>query len=154
MQKILLGLLTFFFLSSYAVAGQSGSEGMITIPSAFDVKTTIDKLEKSLKAKGMTIFARIDHSAGAKKVGKKLLPTQVLIFGNPKVGTLLMQCDPQSAIDLPQKALVWQDSKGKTHLSYNDPAYLKKRHHLKGCDKAITKISKVLALFAKMATQK
>ncbi len=150
MYKVILGYFLFFLFSTAAIA----SDGLVTLPSPFNVKTTADRLEKVLKAKGMTVFARINHSAGAKKVGKELAPTEVVIFGNPKVGTLLMQCNSSAAIDLPQKALVWQDKLGKTHLSYNDPAYLKKRHKLTGCDNVVAKISKVLAMFAKAATSK
>lgn len=80
----------------------------------------------------MTVFTRIDHSAGAKKVDKELRPTELVIFGNPKVGTPLMQCVQTVAIDLPQKMLIWQDEAGTTWLSYNNPSYLAKRHHIRG----------------------
>lgn len=102
-------------------------DGIISKPSKFSVPETLDRLEDLLRAKGITIFARIDHSGEAEKVGLKMPPTQVLIFGNPKGGTPLMLAAPTSAIDLPVKALAWQDSEGGVWLGYNDPQYLKRR---------------------------
>jgi len=102
-------------------------DGIISKPSKSSVPETLDRLEAILRAKGITIFARIDHSGEAEKVGMKMPPTQVLIFGNPKGGTPLMLAAPTSAIDLPLKALAWQDSDGSVWLSYNDPEYLKRR---------------------------
>jgi len=100
----------------------------------------------------MRVFIRINHTDGAKKVGKKLRPTEVIIFGNPKVGTPLMQCSQSVAIDLPQKALIWKDEKGQVWLSYNDPKYLAKRHGIKECIEAIKKIENALRNFANAAT--
>jgi uncharacterized protein (DUF302 family) len=111
-------------------------------------------VDKMLKKKGMTVFIRIDHAAGAKKVGKKLRPTEVIIFGNPKAGTPVMQCSQKAAIDFPQKALIMEDANGQVTLSYNDPKYISKRHNIKGCDKVLTKISGILNKFAKGATAK
>src|SRR5262249_56845935 len=91
-------------------------------------RETMDRLEAAVKAKGLTIFARIDHAAGAAEVGLSLRPTAVLIFGNAKAGTPLMQSNQTTGIDLPLKALVWQDESGKTWLSYNDPNWLANRH--------------------------
>ena len=132
----------------------SASEGIITTQSANDVATTATKLMSALKTKGLTVFAHIDHAAGAKKVGKELLPTQLVIFGNPKVGTPLMQCARTAAIDLPQKALIWQDDAGKVWLSYNDPAYVSDLHGLQECAKVTEKIKGVLKKFTSVATQK
>ncbi len=126
--------------------------GMRNVPSKHDVTTTADKLEAVLREKGMNVFARIDHAAGAQKAGKELPPTELLIFGNPKVGTPLMQCARSVAIDLPQKALVWRDAQGKVWLSYNDPAYLAQRHATGECNGVIKKVSGALANFAKAAT--
>ena len=95
--------------------------GLISTKSAHDVKTTADRLENALKTKGMRVFIRIDHAQGAQTVGKALRPTEVIVFGNPKVGTPLMQCSQSVAIDLPQKALVWEDEAGQAWLTYNDP---------------------------------
>jgi uncharacterized protein (DUF302 family) len=103
-------------------------DGLTTLPSSHGPKETMDRLEAEVKAKGMTVFARIDHAAGAAAVGLALRPTEVLVFGNAKAGTPLMQAAQTIGIDLPLKALVWQDEAGKTWLSYNDPAWLAKRH--------------------------
>ncbi len=100
----------------------------------------------------MTVFIRIDHAEGASKVGRKLRPTELIIFGNPKVGTPLMQCHQSVAIDLPQKALIWEDEKEQVWLSYNDPRYLAKRHNIKKCDEVLNKIANALSSFAKAAT--
>lgn len=128
-------------------------KGMISMPSKYDVKTTADKLEAALKQKGMTLFARIDHGAGANSVGLELRPTELVIFGNPKVGTPLMQCAQSVAIDLPQKMLIWQQENGETWLSYNKPQYLVDRHSIKGCDQVLKTITGALNNFATAATK-
>jgi len=102
--------------------------GLITIASSRGPKETVNRLEAAVKAKGMTVFARIDHAAGAAEVGMSLRPTQLLIFGNARGGTPLMQAMQTIGIDLPLKALVWQDAAGTTWLSYNDPRWLAQRH--------------------------
>ncbi len=127
--------------------------GLITIISKHNVSETINRLENALKSKGMTIFERVNHTAGAAKINLQLRPTELLIFGNPKVGTPLMLCSQTMAIDLPQKALAYEDKSGQVWLSYNDPAYLAKRHNIQGCEKPIEKVSKALANFAKTATE-
>jgi uncharacterized protein (DUF302 family) len=126
----------------------SAEKGMISYKSTYSVDETVEKLEKILKEKGMTIFAIVEHSEGAKQVGITLPPTQVVIFGNPKVGSLLMQCARSTAIDLPQKALIYEDSDGTTRLAFNDPKYLNSRHGLSQCQKPIEKISAALANIA------
>ena len=120
------------------------SDGLITIETPHTVTKSADKLEKIIEKKGLTLFARINHSNNAEKVKQTLSPTELIIFGNPKVGTPLMKCDQRIAIDLPQKVLFWEDESGKTRISYNDPNYLKDRHNLEGCDKVIEKVSSVL----------
>ena len=105
-------------------------EGIISRPSSRSVPQTLDRLEEVLRAKGITIFARIDHSGEAEKVGLKMPPTQLLIFGSPKTGTPVMLAAPTAAIDLPLKALAWQDGDGKVWLSYTDPEYLRRRFGL------------------------
>jgi uncharacterized protein (DUF302 family) len=105
-------------------------KGIISIPSSRSVPETLDRVEAFLRSKGMTIFVRVDHAGEAKKVGLSLPPTQVLIFGNPKGGTLVMMAAPTAAIDLPLKALAWEDADGKVWLSYNDPAFLAGRFGL------------------------
>ena len=103
---------------------------LTTVASHWGPKETLDRLEAEVKAKGLTVFARIDHAAGAAAVGMTLLPTAVLIFGNARGGTPLMQANQLIGIDLPLKVLVWQDTSGKTWLSYYDAAVLAKRHGL------------------------
>ena len=105
-------------------------EGLVTVKSAFGPEETMQRLEAEVKAKGMTVFAHVDHAAGAAAVGLPLRPTDLLVFGAPKGGTPLMQSVQTIGIDLPLKALVWQDEAGTTWLSYNDPAYLVHRHGL------------------------
>ena len=106
------------------------ADGLITIRSSFGPQETMMRLEAELQAKGLTVFARVDHAAGAAAVGLPLRPTNLLIFGNANGGTPLMQQAQSIGIDLPLKALIWQDEKGATWLSYNDPAFLAQRHGL------------------------
>lgn len=148
--KRIVSILVLSFLLTNALMAQNG---LISVKSTHDVKTTADRLESVLKAKGMTVFARINHAQGATKAGKTLAPTELIIFGNPKIGTPLMQCNRTVAIDLPQKALVWEDAQGKVWFTYNDPEYLMKRHQLQDCRNIITKVSGALKNFAKAATQ-
>ncbi len=103
------------------------ADGLTTIPSSYGAKETMDRLEAEIKAKGMVAFARIDHAAGAAQVGLPLRPTELLVFGGAKAGTPLMQSNQSIGIDLPLKALVWQDANGKVWLSYNEPSWLAKR---------------------------
>jgi len=105
-------------------------DGLTTIPSAFAAKETMDRLEAEVTAKGMTVFARIDHAAGAAGVGLPLRPTELLIFGNAKAGTPLMQARQTVGIDPPLKMLVHEDAAGKVWLTYNDPNWLVRRHGL------------------------
>jgi len=148
MRQILYTITALFILASLAYA----DNGIISVKSSHEVKATADRLENVLKQKGMTVFIRINHAEGAQKVGKKLRPTELVIFGNPKVGTPLMQCSQSTAIDLPQKALIWEDEKGQVWLSYNDPNYLVERHGITGCAEVIKKIEEALSNFAKAAT--
>src|SRR5271170_6131193 len=104
--------------------------GMTHLPSRYSVPETLKRLESILQAKGVNIFARVDHSGEAEKARLKMRPTQLLIFGNPKGGTPLMVASPTLAIDLPLKALVWEDADGKVWVSYNAPEYLQKRHNV------------------------
>lgn len=133
-------------------AAAHAEDGLVSVKSARDVPTTADRLVGALEQKGLTIFARIDHAAGAEKAGMSLAPTELIIFGNPKSGTPLMRCDRTVAIDLPLKALIWQDDEGVVWLTYNDPGYLEERHGLAGCEKVLGNISKALARFAEAAT--
>jgi uncharacterized protein (DUF302 family) len=147
--RILLILLATALLCTGALAD---SKGLVSVPSAHTVAATADRLETALQAKGMKIFLRIDHAAGAAGVGRELAPTTLVIFGNPQVGAPLMQCARQVGIDLPQKALIWEDAAGTTWFSYNSPEYLRTRHAIQGCDQVLAKVSKALAGFAQAAT--
>lgn len=150
MFKKLFLISTMLVSSSMAFA----ADGLVSVKSMNNVDDTTAKLVKILKSKNMTVFTTIDHQAGAVKVGEKLRPTKVVIFGNPKIGSPLMNCAPSVAIDLPQKALIAEDENGDVWLSYNDPAYLVKRHDVKGCAPVIAKVTGALAAFAKGATAK
>jgi uncharacterized protein (DUF302 family) len=129
------------------------ADGLITLRSAYEPTETISRLEAAVKAKGLTVFARIDHAAGAAEVGLPLRPTEVLIFGNARGGTPLMQAMQTTGIDLPLKALVWQDESGSTWLSYNDPAWLAKRHGLgQEVEATVSALSAAIAGITKAAT--
>ena len=121
------------------------------MPSAHGVKETLDTLEALLRDKGIKVFGRIDQAAEAKQVGLQMTPAELLIFGNPKGGTPLMVAEPLSAIDLPLKALAWQDSDGRSWLSYNDSAYLQKRFGLS--DDLMKPITAAIALLAQAAAR-
>lgn len=147
------------FVACLAVVGMAlvsapawAADGLIVKASPHDPTETLNRLEKILKSKGVTVFARIDHSAGAAKIGSSLQPTEVLIFGNPKLGTPLMQGTRTIGIDLPLKALAWQDDKG-SWIAYNDPKWLAKRHGNK-VEKVIAKMSGILDKLTTAATQK
>ena len=108
----------------------SGDKGIIDTPSNHSVDQTVERLKGILQAKGVTLFALVDHSGEAEKAGMKMRPTKLLIFGSPKAGTPVMLAAPSIAIDLPLKVLVWDDSSGNVWVSYNSPAYLQKRHNV------------------------
>jgi len=128
-------------------------DGLTTMRSSHGPKDTMDRLEADVKARGLTIFARIDHAEGAIAAGLSLPPTEVLIFGNAKSGTPLMQSVQTIGIDLPLKALVWQDGSGVNFLSYNNPAWLAKRHGVSGAAEAAAgNLSAALDAIAKKAT--
>jgi uncharacterized protein (DUF302 family)/uncharacterized membrane protein YidH (DUF202 family) len=116
--------------SEQTLMARTPDHGIITKPSNHSVEETVAKLKGILQSKGVTLFALVDHGGEAEKVGMKMPPTKLLIFGSPKAGTPLMLASPSSAIDLPLKILVWQDAQGKVWLSYNSPAYLQQRHGL------------------------
>ena len=147
MKQLILTALLIFILTIPAAA----DDGLISVPSSFNVEETTDRMERILSEKGMTIFNRIKHSQGAGKVGINLRDTELIIFGNPKVGSPLMKCQQGVAIDLPQKALIWEDDKAKVWISYNDPRYLVQRHGIIGCDDTVSKIEKALAGITKAA---
>lgn len=148
MRKTWIGLVLALLFAPAAWA----AEGLITMKSAHDVETTADRLVTALEEKGMTVFGRVDHAAGAKGVGQELGPTELVIFGNPKAGTPLMRCGRTAGIDLPQKALIWKGDDGGVWFAYNNPRYLAKRHGIEGCDDVIATIENALANFARAAT--
>ena len=123
-------LLSIVLPSSAADSAANKKNGIVDVPSNHSVDETVDKLKGILQSKGITLFVVIDHSGEAAKVGIKMPPTKLLIFGNPKGGTPPMLAAPSIALDLPLKILVWEDSQGKVWLSYNSPEYLKERHRL------------------------
>ena len=136
---------TFIALSLLiASAAVAADNGIVSKPSPYSVPETLDRLEAVAKAKGVTVFARIDHSGEAQKVGLSMRPTQLLVFGNPKVGTALMNASRSVAIDLPLKALAWEDETGQVWLSFNSPAYLQQRHGLE--DNLVKSIAVVAVL--------
>ena len=140
-------------LTVFASLASAAPDGLVALKSANDAKTTMDKFEAIAKERGLQVFARIDHAAGAQKVGKTLRSTEVLIFGNPMGGTLLMECAQSAGIDLPLKALAWEDAQGQVWLGYNDPAWIGKRHEAATCA-VIENLKKALIGLAQAATVK
>ena len=148
MKQIILAILVFLLMTTSSIA----TDGIIDIKSMYGVKETADRLEGILKSKGITIFTRINHGENAKKVEIELRETELVIFGNPKVGSPLMQCQQSVAIDLPQKALIWKDAQETVWISYNDPHYLQNRHNISDCNEVISKIGAALAGITKAAS--
>jgi uncharacterized protein (DUF302 family) len=134
--------------SSYSLC--AAADGLIEVKSPYNVKDTMNRVEEIVKQRGLNVFARIDHAAGAAKVGKSLRPTELLIFGNPQGGTPLMECAQSAGIDLPLKALVWEDASAQVWLGYNDPAYLARRHGITECP-SVENLRKALAGIAEAA---
>lgn len=129
--------------SSFATA----ADGLVLVKSPYGAKETMDRLEKVVKERGLNVFARIDHAAGASKIGKSLRPTEVLIFGNPQGGTPFMECAQSVGIDLPLKALVWEDASSQVWVGYNDPDFLARRHGVPQCT-VVPNLQKALGAIA------
>ena len=125
----------------------SAADGLIAVKSPHSAAVTMNRLEDIVKQRGLTVFARVDHAAGATKVGTTLRPTELLIFGNPQGGTPLMACAQSAGIDLPLKALVWEDASAQVWVGYNDPAYLAKRHGAAQCP-VVENLTKALSSLA------
>ncbi|MFP4079413.1 MAG: DUF302 domain-containing protein [Ectothiorhodospira sp.] len=125
----ILVVLSVWLLSPLAIA----ADGMVVVESPYGPGETMNRLESVVEERGLKVFARIDHAAGASRVGKSLPPTEVLIFGNPQGGTPFMECAQSVGIDLPLKALVWEDASSQVWLGYNDPAFLARRHRVADC---------------------
>jgi len=132
----------------------SAADSMVKMQSAHSVQETADRFAEIAESKGLNIFARIDHQKNAEAVDLDLRPTQLIIFGNPKVGTLLMQCEQSMGLDLPLKVLVTEDEKQQVWLSYYDPMYLKGVHNMEGCSKVIEKVSGVLSALSSASVSK
>jgi uncharacterized protein (DUF302 family) len=126
-------------------------EGLTTVPSHFAPKETMDRVETEISERGMNVFARIDHAAGAAEVGLTLRPTELIIFGNARGGTPLMQSVQTVGIDLPLKALVWQDAAGKTWISYNEPPWIAQRHHASDAQPIVNKMADLLSAILRKA---
>ena len=141
-----------FALFAVASLPLQANDGMVTVQSKHTVAETMDRFEKAVRAAGMGVFARIDHAGGAAKVGMQLTPTELIIFGNPKLGTQLMQSNPRIGLDLPLKALVWQDEKGMVWLGYTSPDYLLSRFGITDRAKAQQMMTGALGKFAAAAT--
>lgn len=140
-------ILSLFSVLSWA------AEGLIAVKSPHSVKVTADRFEAAAKTRGLNMFLRVDHAAGAKKIGKDLRPTELLVFGNPQGGTPLMECAQSAGIDLPLKALAWQDASGQVWLGYNDPSFLARRHGAGECGPVVQNLAKALAGLAQEAVR-
>ena len=149
-----MNIRTLFVAASLMMASSlvAASDGLITVKSPHSAKDTMNRFEEIAKQRGLNVFARVDHAAGAAKINKTLRPTEVLIFGNPQGGTPFMECAQAVGIDLPLKALVWEDASSQVWLGYNDPAWLAKRHGVTECP-AAGNLSKALAGLMGEATQ-
>jgi uncharacterized protein (DUF302 family) len=128
-------------------------EGLTSIGSRFGPKETMDRLEAEIRKQGMTVFARIDHTGGAAKVGLELRPTELIIFGNARGGTPLMQSVQTVGIDLPLKALVWEDASGTTWLSYNEPSWIAQRHGVANAEPVVSKMTAALRAMSRKAVE-
>lgn len=149
----MLRLSSLALLTLITSASLYANESLSTKESVYSVKQTADRFEALIKDKGLTLFSRVNHQENAEKAKLSLRATEVIIFGNPKIGTPLMNCAPSVAIDLPQKVLIREDAESKVWLSYNKPTYLKERHKIEGCDKLLNKITNVLDKLSSAATR-
>ena len=139
---------------TFQAVNKESVDGLTTIASALGPKETVDRLVNEIVSKGLTVFARVDHAAGAAEVGLRLRPTEVILFGNARGGTPLMQASQTAGIDLPLKALVWQDAASKTWVSYDEPSWIAQRHHLGIGAEIIDKLTTVVHSIAQAATGK
>jgi uncharacterized protein (DUF302 family) len=149
-ERIFFGLALILLATT---ASALGSDGLVVTTSPHGVAETADRAEAAIAERGLGVFARIDHAAGARKADLELPPTELLIFGNPTAGTRLMHCSPTVAIDLPLKLLVWEASDGVTQVAYNAPAWLDARHGLADCAPVLQNIEKALSEIAAAAAQ-
>ena len=138
---------------SAGIAAANAADGLVAMKSPLGAKATMDRLEGLVKERGLNVFARIDHAAGAAKIGKTLKPTELLIFGNPQGGTPLMECAQSAGIDLPLKALVWEDASSQVWLGYNDSAWIAQRHGVASCP-VVDNLRKALVGLAEATVKK
>ena len=127
--------LIFSVSTIFAVASTAAhaADGLVEFKSPYSAKQTMDRMENVVKERGLRMFVRVDHAAGAASVGRSLRPTEVMVFGSPQGGTPLLECGQTVGIDLPLKALVWEDTSGQVWLGFNDPAYVATRHGVQDC---------------------
>lgn len=145
----LIARLSMLLLSFPAFA----ADGLVALKSPYAARETLNRFEAAAKKRGLAVFLRVDHAAGAKKIGRDLRPTELLVFGNPQGGTPLMECAQTSGIDLPLKALAWEDAAGQVWLGYNDPQFLADRHGAGDCGTVIGNLRKALAALAQESVQ-
>jgi uncharacterized protein (DUF302 family) len=148
MKKIAVAVL----LLVASVSAYAGDNGLINKKSKYSVTETIDRMEKALKEKGIGVALRWNHAERAEQVGIPLRPTELLVFGNPKLGSNFFTSQQSSGIDLPLKVLAYEDEKGQVWLTYNDPQYIANRHGIKDRDEVVAKMSKALDNFSSVAT--
>ena len=151
MKKLIITL-SFLLGLSPLIANAGHEDGLITKKSKYSVSVTLDRLENVLKKKGITVALRWKHSAKANAVDIPLRPTELLMFGNPKLGSHMFTSNQTAGIDLPMKALAWEDAKGNVYLSYNDPAYIAERHHIKDRPQILKKMTGALNKLSNVAT--
>jgi uncharacterized protein (DUF302 family) len=155
MQRHLIALLA-VTLAATAQAGQPAPpgppvEGLVTLASPYDVATTLDRLEDALRSKGINVIARVDHGLAGNNVGIPMRPVELVIFGNPRVGSHLMTSRPTAAIDLPMKMIAWEDPTGRVWLAYNEPRWIAARHGIDDREEAVGKLEGALANLARAA---
>lgn len=139
MKRHFVAVISLFFLTS-----ASAGDGLVSKKSGVGVEETLDRLEAVLEKKGITIFSRVSHTAGAEDAGIELRPTELLIFGNPKLGSHFFTSQQTAGIDLPMKALAWEDADGQVWLTYNDPQYIADRHGISDREEIVKKMSRAL----------
>lgn len=147
--QVKLVLISFLFMAFFTNA--HAQEGLLKVKSKQTVQQTAERLEKLIKQKGLTFFAKVDHTKNAKSVDMHLRPTVLVIFGNPKLGTPLMQCSQTFAVDLPQKALIYRDEQNQVWIAWNDQEYLANRHNMQNCAKELQKVKQALSNLMKEA---
>jgi len=154
MRKISSMMIMVFLMLTAFASNSFAENGIITVKSNHSVKETLDRLEKILTEKGVNVVLRLNHSENGNKAGIALRPTELLLFGNPKLGTNFFTSKQTSGIDLPMKALAWEDENGQVWLTYNDPSYIAGRHGIKDRDEVVKKMTGALEKFTSAATSK